>query len=326
MADTLTTTAAIDPAVETFYDRVLLRAAFPRLVHLKWAQHASMDKKRGNTYKWRRYSNLSVATTPLTEGADPPGQALSKTDLTAQMSWYGDFVHVTDVVDLTVEDAVLTVAAEKLGLQQGQTFDTLMRDILSACASATNAAGGSNGNTPTEITTADIEGVVQTLLGYNAEMVTEMIKGSSGVGTSPVRPAFWGIINTAIIDDLEDCAGFKATAEYASQGDVDDAEWGTVKNVRFCYSTNAKATAETPVQYHIPIIGKDAYGDVALLGKHNMKNGETWFTSENIVKPFGSGGTADPLNRKATSGWKAVWAARILNDQFMHILEVTASA
>jgi hypothetical protein len=57
-----------------------------------------------------------------------------------------------------------------------------------------------------------------------------------------------------------------------------------------------------------------------------MKDGESWFTSEVIVKAFGSGGTSDPLNRKATAGWKAVWAARILNDNFMHILETTAGS
>jgi N4-gp56 family major capsid protein len=313
MADTLTTTSQVDPAVATYYDRVLLMAANPKLQHLKWAQHAYLDKKNGNTYKWRRYSNLSDATTPLTEGVNPPGQRLAKTDILATVSWYGDFVHITDVVDMTVEDPVLTVAAEKLGLQEGKTFDTLMRDILSAAASATNASGGSNGQTPTEITRADIDAVVLTLLGNNAEMMAPSIKASTGVGTSPVRESFWSILHTALIDDLEDCAGFKSVAEYPSQMGIEDGEWGSCGNVRFCISSNAKATSESPVQYHLPVIGKEAYGDVEL------------DNSKNIVKAFGSGGTEDPLNRKASSGWKCVWVARILNDNFMHVLEVTHS-
>jgi N4-gp56 family major capsid protein len=314
MADNLTTTTQVDPAVATFYDRVLLEAAHPRLVHLKFAQHARLAKKSGNTYKWRRYANLSDATTPISEGHTPPGQRLSKTDLTAQVSQYGDFVHVTDVVDLTVEDSELTIAADKLGKQMGKTFDTLMRDILIACASSSNASGGSNGNTPTEITRSDVDAVVLTLVGNDAEFITKMVKTGSGYGSAPVRASFWGIMKSTLIGDLEDCAGFKHTSEYASHGDVDDAEWGAVGNSRWLQTTNGHASSDSPVQYHLPIIGKNAYGDVSL---ESVKN---------IVKAFGSGGTSDPLNQRATSGWKKTWAARILNDNYMHLLKVTASS
>ena len=315
MADTLTTTTQVDPAVSTFYDRVLLKAAEKGMPHLRFAQHARLDKKSGNTYKWRRYSQLSAATTPLSEGANPTGSQLAKTDLLATVSWYGDYVHITDVVDMTVEDPVLTVAAEKLGYQMDLTFDTLMRDILSASASATNASGGANGNTPTEITRSDIDAVVLTLLGNDAKMMAPTVQAGSGQGTAPVREAFWGIIHTTLLDDLEDCAGFKPVSEYPRQGDVQDLEWGSVGNTRWLMSTNAKSTSDSPVQYHLPIIGKEAYGDVELSAA----------TAKNIVKGFGSGGTSDPLNRKATSGWKAVWVARILNDNFLHVLEVTSS-
>jgi len=36
-------------------------------------------------------------------------------------------------------------------------------------------------------------------------------------------------------------------------------------------------------------------------------------------------GTSDPLNQRATSGWKSMFVSRILNDNFMHILVVTRS-
>jgi len=38
---------------------------------------------------------------------------------------------------------------------------------------------------------------------------------------------------------------------------------------------------------------------------------------KNIIKPLGSAGTADPLNQRATSGWKATFVAKILNNAFM---------
>jgi len=89
MAQNLTTTTDVDPGVATYYDRILLTRALPYLVHLKWAQEKTLDKKSGNTVKFRRYSALSKATTPLSEGVTPPGQLLAKTDLTCKVSQYG---------------------------------------------------------------------------------------------------------------------------------------------------------------------------------------------------------------------------------------------
>lgn len=315
MSDTLTTTAQVDPAVALFYDRNLIEAARPELVHECCAQFRPIPKKSGNTIKFRRYSNLSVADTPLTEGVTPPGQALAKTDITATISWYGDFVHVTDVVDATVEDPELTVASQKLGFQMGQTRDKIVRDVLAACASSSNATKGSNGNTPTEITRDDIDSVVKTLLSSNAKMTTPAIPAGEGVGTAPVRRAYWGIADTDLVDDLEAVEGFKSISEYASQSGTAEAEWGATGNVRWLLTSEGYVTEDTPAVYRLPILGRDAYGVTEL----------TDASANNIIKPFGSGGSADPLNQRASSGWKMGFVARILNDNFMHVLKVTHS-
>lgn len=309
MPDVLTTSTQVTPGLDTFYDRVILRAAYPKLVHLKWAQNAMLSENNGSIYKWHRYDDLTDATTPLPEGTDPDAQGMSNVSLTSQVSWYGTYVKITDVVDMTNQDPVLTIAADKLGRNEGKTFDTLARDILAATASQVNASGGSNGGTPTEITRADIDTVVEALLDNDADFVAPSVMASTGIGTAPVRAAFWGIIKSTIVMDLEACVGFNNVADYPSNGSVDDAEWGSVGNVRFVNSSNAKVSSSV---YPVPIIGKDAYGDVSL--------GAT----KNVVKGFDTAGS--PLNRYATSGWIAPWACRILNDLFIIQLRVTAAS
>lgn len=311
MADNLTTTTQVDPAVATFYDKVLLKRAQPYLVYTKFAQVRDIKAKSGNTIKFRRYSALSVATTPLTSGITPPGQQLAKTDLTANVAWYGDFVHITDVVDLTVEDAVLTEAAELGGEQSGQTLDVLMRDIIMACASQTSASGGSNGKTPTEPAVTDVTAVAKALRAGNARYITEVQTAADGVGTSPTRAAFWGISHTDLDDAWEAVTGFKSTAEYPRQDTVLESEIGAVKNLRILSTTQGhKDTTTTPDTYKTAVIGKDAYGMTRI----------STLTLKNIVKAFGSGGTSDPLDQRATSGWKASFVGRILNDALMHLL------
>jgi len=196
--------------------------------------------------------------------------------------------------------------------QFGQTIDEVVRDILAACASTTSASHGSNGSSPTEITKEDIDTVVMTLLGNNARMMTPMIKAGTGVGTAPVRRAYWGTIDADLIDDLEEVTGFKEVSQYAGHQGVEEMEWGSTGNVRWCHTTEGYVSSST---YYLPVFGKNAYGVVRLTGS----------TLKSIVKGFGSGGTSDPINQRGTVGWKTMFTARILNDNFMNILLVTHS-
>ena len=316
MAIGYTSTTQVDPAVSIFYDRVLLKRALPNLHYNKFAQVRNIDKKSGNTVKWRKYTALSAATVPLTEGTTPPGKQGAKTDILAQISWYGDWMGISDVIDLTVEDRVLTEFTELEGEQMGLTIDNLTRDILAATASYTNASHGSLASTPTEITKADIAAVVKTLLGANAQFITAIQKASTGIGTSPVRASFWSIIHTDLTDDLEACSGFKSVAEYP-KGDGVEGEWGNVGNVRFLTSSEAhRSTASIlTATYYCLVIGKDAYGTTEIKGG----------SAKSIVHDFGSGGAGDPLNQRATVGWKIPFVARILNDAFINNLRVKHS-
>ena len=65
----------------------------------------------------------------------PPGAPLSVTDIKAQVSFYGNFVTVTNQVELTVEDRVLNEGARLLAQNLAQTIDELTRDVLASTSS-----------------------------------------------------------------------------------------------------------------------------------------------------------------------------------------------
>lgn len=67
--------------------------------------------------------------------------------------------------------------------------------------------------------------------------------------------------------------------------------------------------------YSTLILGAEAYGVTVLEGGG----------LSNIIKQLGSGGTADPLDQRATTGWKAIMTAEILVDEYMVRVETTAS-
>lgn len=68
-----------------------------------------------------------------------------------------------------------------------------------------------------------------------------------------------------------------------------------------------EAGAKGMTVFSTMIIGENAYGVTSVTGGG----------LQHIVKEPGSGGTSDPLNQRATAGWKAIKTAVRLNDEYM---------
>ncbi len=322
----------IDPAVNLFYDGVLLHRATPYLVHALFGQKRPIDQRSGNTAKFRRYSSLAASTTPLLEGVTPTAIAVSKTDITAQVYQYGAFVEYTDRVVTENQDPVLTEFAELLGEHAGLSLDNVYRDIINAGTSVyRGGAVTARSSIVTRASTTEFDKIKRTLRNALARYYTNTIKASTGVGTSPIRPCFYAIIHPDVSYDIEGLTGFVPVSQYPDGGaSAHENEIGSYKNFRFIESTEAKcwpdeggavgatgskSTSGTYLDiYSILILAPDSYGIVDIKGK----------ALENIVKPLGSGD--DPLNQRGTTGWKAMTTAVILNDLWMMRYEVAVTA
>ena len=306
-----------------FYSRTLLFRAVAYFVHTKYGQVKDIPRGGGtNTVKFRRYGNLSAATTALSEGVTPSGNSLSVTDITAAVAQYGDYITVTDVVDYESKDPVLVEAAEVLGDQMGDTIDQLTRDVLAAGTVVTYVGDTSRaGITTTDLITAtEVRKAVRTLKNAKARRITRMINSSTGVATEPVSAAYVGFVHPDTTYDLQDETGWVPVEKYSSSMNVMENEVGKLNDCRFIESTNCKifsgAGAGSIDVYATLILGMDTYGLTRISGE----------AVKNIVKPLGSGGTADPLDQRATSGWKITFVAKILNDAFMARLEHAVSS
>lgn len=142
-----------------------------------------------------------------------------------------------------------------------------------------------------------------------------MVNPSTGVSTVPVRPSYIGFVHTDNSGKLEALENFTPVEKYPSQRDVLSGEIGERKGVRYIETSNAKIFAGEGGAgidvYSILIFGQHAYGITRVEGK----------ALENIVHALGSAGSADALNQRETSGWKATFLALILNNNFMARVE-----
>ena len=306
----INTTAQISDAVGVWYGPTFLDIAVPMLIGNQFGQSVTIPRNRSERARWSRYEQLPEATTPLTEGVEPDGELVDVTRMDAILSQYGDLVIMTDVVELTVEDPVANKVNRRLAEQAGRTLDTLTFDVLKATGSIYNCEFGGNLKTPTEITQADIDAVVQTLFDNDAKMFTAIMGASQGIGTAPLDESYYCMTNTAIYRDLKDVESWVPINQYPKPEARKKGERGYTDNARWCMSSKAPLTlngdlAGTSTVYDWYMTGMDSYGVVDLEGG----NIETIFTPP--------GGPGDRLRQKSSLGWKAWHAAKILQDLWL---------
>ena len=103
--------------------------------------------------------------------------------------------------------------------------------------------------------------------------------------------------------------------KYSATSEIFEGEIGKIAGVRFVESTEAKvfakAGADGKDEYSTLVLGANAY-DVTDVSGGGLQH---------IVKQLGSAGTADPLNQRATAGWKGIKTAERLVENYMIRIE-----
>ena len=291
--------------VRTFYEKTLLGRLLPNLTYLLYGQQKPMPRNSGQTVNFRRFASLSAATTPLTEGVTPNGSVLSASAITATPAQYGDVQGITDIMDFTAPDPVMIEVVELQGEQAAETIDTVTRDVIVAGTTvqyADGVAGRANVASTGLLDATEIKKAVRTMHVNKVKKMTSIVDASTGIGTKPIAAAYVGIIGPQALYDLKADSKFVPVHEYASKDGLLPFEVGSLDEVRFVMTQNSKVftgAGDGGIDVHATLIlGQDAFGIIAPQGV------------QHIMKGFGEGD--DPLNQRATSGWKCYFTAVIL--------------
>lgn len=295
------TLATVSAEAKTFYDKTLLARCLPALVFAKYGQKKSIKSRSGKTIEFRKFTSLEPATTPLTEGVTPTGKNLAVTAITCSLEQYGDYVEISDMLDLVGIDPVLVESAELLGEQAGLTIDNVVRN---AVCGGTNVQYAGAKTSISEITASDV---------MTADEVARAVATLKKGNVKRLEGKFYiGIIDPDIAYDIMKDPLWQDISKYSGGQAIMEGEIGKLHGVRFIETTETLVKEGTVNVHCAMIIGKDAYGVPDVEGSAKP---------ENIVKPFGSAGTADPLNQRATSGWKALFGTKRLDESCMVRIE-----
>ena len=282
----VTTQSSLSPAMKTFYDTTLLENAREQML---FTQFAKVQPMKGNKVEWRKFNTFEKATTPLTEGVIPTGKTFGMTNIEAETTQHGDYVAVSDRLELESFDDVIFGATEEMGSAEGETYDTLTRNVIIAGNSVAYGGGKESraALTADDVLTPDLVNQAATWLKKNK---APRIDGS-----------YVALIHPSVAYDLRNTEEWKEYHKYADVTPIFKGEIGMLHGVRFIESNNCKVWKEGNVATYATIfLGKDAYGLLDPEGEG----------MEMIVKPKGQIG--GPLEQFSTIGYKFCHGAKIL--------------
>ncbi len=308
-----TGSSGMSAEMKTFYERRLIDQALPALVHDQFGDSYPIPANNGKTIEFRKYDALPKATTPLTEGVTPEGQALTVTTVTAEVHQYGGWVPLTDMVQMTTIDNNVVQATSVLASQSGRTMDTIVRDILAGGTNVIYAPKVSDGVETPVTSRAGLDATAQLTVDLIEQAVAQLkVQNADPVGSA--GGSYVCIIHPYAAYDIKKDPNWVEAHKYASPEEIFEGEIGKINNVRFVETSEAKIWTGTGCPSGLAVFG------TLVLGAHAYATTELEGGGlQHIVKQLGYGD--DPLNQRASVGWKAVKTAERLSEQYMVRIE-----
>lgn len=325
MANLTQTTMAND--IKTKYETRLLTRALPRLIHGRWGKLATINKF--GSYELRKFGGLAAITSALTEGTTPTEQsAPSLTLVTMTPLFYGSWLGWTDELEMTAFDPIISEMASILGEQAGLSADTLIR------------------NTMTDNATDDFSGAATSRATLDAPQhiiaYADFVKNLAALQAADALPLlgqdFVCIIHPHTFASLmSDPTFVNAFVQEVSDSPIRSGYMGRLLNCQIFVSSNSREYADAGVGgttdvYSMLFIGREAYGYMGLAGStpefsgdggdgYANDTGKQVKPVEIIMKQLGSAGADDPLNQRASVGWRISLATTVLNSAWIRDLE-----
>ena len=315
---TANTTASLSNLLPSFYDKVLLETFDKTVRFQQFAQNKSVPRDMGKSVTWNRATRLGLGY-KLTEGTRPSSTALSTVQISALVEQYGQYVALTDFIDLTSINDVTKMAVSRLGKSAGETIDTVIQQAIIEHANLTavsvnhyvkqsaqqyfstaqSAAQSVNANSLLAV--SDINAITAKLRGYD-------VPGYDKSGS------YVGIASEEVLKGLRNDSTWQNWNQYTDSSPLFNGEIGKIHGVRLINTTFGRVSAGSAnggalsadtgisaLAYATMIFGKDWFGAVDLGGKNVEIITSTQPTKE------------DPLNQLHTIGWKAFFSAKVLN-------------
>ena len=254
------------------------------LVFDKYLGSTNISAHTGNTVRFPKKVRIAVKNTKLEEGKTPDPSKIELKFITGTVEQHGDYVMFTDVALGTSIYDLMDIARENQAYQAAELKNALIRDDILADPEIGVAYAENNG-------TVDLVRKLVTIMKRNN------IRPATGSDyVMFIHPDQWY--------DLTSDPAYQEMHKYTDATPLMSGEVGRISGCRFVETSTVLVTktgASNVGVYHSIMLGADAVDQI------KMAEGGV----KTIGKGLGSGGTADPLDQRATVGWKLYHGCKV---------------
>ena len=323
-----TASTSLGYMVAEYWERKAIDELYPSLVFTDIARDGgdpcwlNIPAKKGQLVHFHLMPVADIVTAAIAESADDPAaETMALSTISAQCAQYGKYTVLSDIVDAVALKSALGEAAEMMALQGMRSFDNYIYRTITGnagakyCGSATAASAMS----ATDVLTRDELETV--LLSFKNRKVQTFQNGKYKYFAHP----------TTLKDmrgETDDGSWYDVVKRMQSGNELRSGEVADMAGFRIVDTTeiaNTTAISGTGYAYKNVAAGYQSVGAVSLgAAAKPPKNGSGFEKNRRpgfkpprnikvIIKGLGTGGTADPLNRRATVGWKWNSVVKVLD-------------
>lgn len=233
----VTTQESMQVTMKDFYSDYLLENAREAMVFTQFGKETPIH---GNTVEWRKFNTFPKALTPLTEAVIPEGKTFGMTHITASTTQHGDYTVISDRLELEAYDDIIAGATEEMGAAEGETYDTLTRNIITAGNSVLYAPQVADGE---EVNQVDSRINVSDACILSSKVVARAATWLKKNKAPLINGSYVALIHPSQAYDLRQEKGWLDAHIYADVTPIFNGEIGKLHNVRFIESTAVKVFA-----------------------------------------------------------------------------------
>ncbi len=323
-----TTTSTITSLISGYIYRTPLDVAQLNLPHLNFALRDMVPKGNGTKWTGRRPTKLTKQTVTLTEGTSPASNTLGITDVAINLIQLGNFYTISDVAGQVEPIDLAMMYGPLLQLNIAESLDKVTQAAIIGGTTVYYANGvAARANVAQKLVSNDLDKAILQLQAQSAKHLTQVMLPNGNIATTPLGAGYVMIAHPDVCRDLAtSITGYIETQKYPNPSQAFPGEHGSYRNIRVIMSENSDdGTAQTGAAgttvyknnatnfyvYLNPIFGMNAY---AAIDFSNLE-----YTTVNTASD------ADPLNQRQSHGWKQLFQAGRLNENWIVRLECAAT-
>lgn len=304
---------------QIYYVLTLIKRLLPYLPLWEDAQKVTIPTHAGGfgasgVINMRKFASLAVSTTALSEGVAPDGLNLSTSTVTVQLSQYGDWIKITDLLATASIDDVMREAMDILGENAGRKLHKIIMNSLTG-GDVTQIVYGGSATSVGDLTAADT---------MSSNAIKKAVRWLRTNNVPPYPDGYYrGILHPYQAFDLmsdslwQDVAKYNGGAGAGGGVDLIAGEIGKMHGVRFRESTEVltdTAGASSAATYSSFVYGPNAFGvfDFKTQAVNNIDN-ETGRGMSIHSIPVNTPTKDDPLGQFGLVGWKASFASKVID-------------